>query len=168
LRHVKEPLRLRGSRIQGGILSAIFSPDLPSFANREAPHSNGSGLCRGLHDCAAWAPLELTEGTKSSSAQKAGVIQAYVLTGLPGRGTNLSIISVGARGGVVVEALRYKSEGLAGLIPDGVTGFFYLHNPSGRTMALGSTQSRTEMSTGNDSWEQCSCSALPSVVCSTL
>jgi hypothetical protein len=29
-----------------------------------------------------------------------------------------------ARGGVVVEALRYKPEG-HGLIPDGVTGFFH-------------------------------------------
>jgi len=30
--------------------------------------------------------------------------------------------------------------------------FFYRHNPSGRTMALGSTQSLTEMSTRNVSW----------------
>jgi len=36
---------------------------------------------------------------------------------------------------------------VAGLIPDGVTGFFHWHNPSGRTMALGSTQPLTEMST---------------------
>jgi hypothetical protein len=26
---------------------------------------------------------------------------------------------------------------VAGSIPDGVTGIFHLHNPSGRTMALG-------------------------------
>jgi hypothetical protein len=81
LRHVKEPLRLRGSRIQSEILSTIFSPELPSFSNREAPHSSDSGLCRGLHARAAWAPLELTEGTKRSGAQKASAIQAYVLTG---------------------------------------------------------------------------------------
>jgi hypothetical protein len=30
----------------------------------------------------------------------------------------------GARGGTVVEALRYKPE-VAGLIPDGVTGIFH-------------------------------------------
>jgi hypothetical protein len=36
---------------------------------------------------------------------------------------------------------------IAGLIPDGVTGFFHLRNSSGRTMALGSTQPLTEMST---------------------
>jgi len=30
--------------------------------------------------------------------------------------------------------------------------FFHWHNPSGRTMALGSTQSLTEMSTRNISW----------------
>ena len=35
----------------------------------------------------------------------------------------------------------------AGSIPDGVNGIFNLHNPSDRTMALGSTQPLTEMST---------------------
>jgi len=34
---------------------------------------------------------------------------------------------------------------VAGSIPDGVNGIFYSHNPSGRTMALGSTQPLTEM-----------------------
>jgi len=37
-------------------------------------------------------------------------------------------------------------------IPDGVIGIFQLHNPSGRTMALGLTQPLTEMSTRNISW----------------
>jgi hypothetical protein len=36
-------------------------------------------------------------------------------------------------------------------IPDGVTGIFYLHNPSGRTMTLGLTQPLTEMSTRSNS-----------------
>jgi hypothetical protein len=36
---------------------------------------------------------------------------------------------------------------VASLIPDGVIGFFRWHNPSDRTMALGSTQPLTEMST---------------------
>ena len=35
-----------------------------------------------------------------------------------------------------------------GSIPDGVFEIFYLHNPSDRTMDLGSTQPQTEMSTG--------------------
>ena len=38
---------------------------------------------------------------------------------------------------------------VAGSIPDGVTGIFHWHNPSNRTMALGSTQPLTEMSTGS-------------------
>jgi hypothetical protein len=38
-----------------------------------------------------------------------------------------------------------------GSIPDGVPGIFHLHNPSGRTMTLGLTQSLTDMSTGNNS-----------------
>jgi hypothetical protein len=46
----------------------------------------------------------------------------------------------------LVEALHHKAEGVAGWIPNGG------HNPSGRTMALGSTQPLTEMSTRNISW----------------
>jgi hypothetical protein len=44
------------------------------------------------------------------------------------------------------------SRKVADSIPDIVTGTFHLHNPSGRTMALGSTQPLTEMSTRNISW----------------
>ena len=42
-----------------------------------------------------------------------------------------------------VEA-RATSQKVAGSIPDGVTGIFRWHNPSGRTMALGLTQPLTE------------------------
>ena len=41
---------------------------------------------------------------------------------------------------------------IAGSVPDGVIGSFHWHNPSGCTMALGSTQRLTEMSTRNISW----------------
>ena len=41
---------------------------------------------------------------------------------------------------------------VAGSIPDGVIGIFLWHNPSDRTMALGSTQPLTEMSTRRISW----------------
>jgi len=37
-------------------------------------------------------------------------------------------------------------------IPDDIIGIFHCHNPSDRTMALGSTQSLTEMSTRSISW----------------
>ena len=40
----------------------------------------------------------------------------------------------------------------AGSIPDYEIVTFYWHNPSGRTMALGSNHSLTEMSTRNISW----------------
>jgi len=40
----------------------------------------------------------------------------------------------------------------AGSIPECVIGIFHSHNPSGRTMALGLTQSLREMSTRNISW----------------
>jgi hypothetical protein len=36
---------------------------------------------------------------------------------------------------------------VAGSIPDGVIGIFHWHNPSDRTMALGSTQPLTEICT---------------------
>jgi hypothetical protein len=60
---------------------------------------------------------------------------------------------MGAAVAQLVEALRYKPEG-RGFDPDCVSGFFHnnWHNPSGRTMALGSTQPLTEMSTRNISW----------------
>ena len=45
------------------------------------------------------------------------------------------------------------SRKVAGSIPDGVTGIFCWHNPSVRTVAPGSTQPLTEMSTKNISWE---------------
>ena len=45
------------------------------------------------------------------------------------------------------------SRKVAGSIPDGVVGIFNWHNPSGRTMALGSTQPLSEMSTRDISWE---------------
>jgi hypothetical protein len=41
---------------------------------------------------------------------------------------------------------------VAGSIPDGVIGIFHWHNPSDRTMALGSTHPLTEMSTRSISW----------------
>jgi hypothetical protein len=41
------------------------------------------------------------------------------------------------------------SRKVAGLIPDEIIGFFNWPNPSSRTMALGSTQPLTEMSTKN-------------------
>jgi hypothetical protein len=34
---------------------------------------------------------------------------------------------------------RATNRKVAGSIPDGVIGIFYCHNPSGRTMAVGST-----------------------------
>jgi hypothetical protein len=52
------------------------------------------------------------------------------------------------KGNVVVWWLRHCATNwkVTGMIPDGVTGFFHLHNPSSHTMALGSTQPLTEMS----------------------
>jgi len=51
----------------------------------------------------------------------------------------------------LVEAPCYKPEG-CGFDSVVSLDFFHWHNPSGRTMALGSTQPLTEMSTRNASW----------------
>jgi len=50
-----------------------------------------------------------------------------------------------------VEALRFTRK-VEDSIRDGVIGIFHWRNPSGRTMALGSTQPLTEMGTRNISW----------------
>ena len=49
---------------------------------------------------------------------------------------------------------RATNRKVACSIPDGVIGFFHWRNPSDRTMALGSTQPLTEMSTMSISWGQ--------------
>jgi hypothetical protein len=54
----------------------------------------------------------------------------------------------------VKRGLRYcaTNQKVVGLIPDGVMEFFIDINPSDRTMALGSAQPLTEMSTRSFSW----------------
>jgi hypothetical protein len=58
------------------------------------------------------------------------------------------------RGTAVAQWLRYcaTNQKVAGSIPDGVMEFFLDTDPSDRTMALGSTQPLTEMSTRSISW----------------
>jgi hypothetical protein len=58
----------------------------------------------------------------------------------------------GAAVAQLVEALRYKLKGRE-FEPQWCQWiFFHSHNPSGRTMALGSAQPLTEMSTRDISW----------------
>jgi len=58
---------------------------------------------------------------------------------------------LGAHGGIVVKGLRYKPAG-RGFDSWLCHWIYHWHNPSGRTMALGSTQLLTEMSTRCISW----------------
>jgi hypothetical protein len=53
-----------------------------------------------------------------------------------------------------VPPVRYcaTNQKVAGSVLDGVIGIFHWHNPSGSTMALGSAQPLTEMSTRKVSW----------------
>jgi hypothetical protein len=57
-------------------------------------------------------------------------------------------------GTVVAQWLRYcaTNQKVTGSIPDGVMEFFIDINPSDYTVALGSTQPLTEMSTRSISW----------------
>jgi hypothetical protein len=59
----------------------------------------------------------------------------------------------GARGSIVGWGTMPQIGGSRVRLPDEVIGFFNWHNPSIRTMALGSTQPLTEMSTRNLSGE---------------
>jgi len=59
----------------------------------------------------------------------------------------------GARGGTVGWGTALQAGKVAGSIPYGVIAIFHWRNPSDRTMALGSTQSLTEMSTRSIFWE---------------
>jgi hypothetical protein len=61
----------------------------------------------------------------------------------------LIFINYSYLGTAVAQWLRFcdTNRNVAGSIPDGVIGFLRWHNPSDRTMALGSTQPLTEMST---------------------
>jgi hypothetical protein len=52
----------------------------------------------------------------------------------------------------VAQLAEATSRQVAGSIPDVVNWIFHLHNISGRSMALGSTQPLTEMSSRNTSW----------------
>jgi hypothetical protein len=61
---------------------------------------------------------------------------------------------VGLWGTAVAQCLRYcaANHKVAGSIPDGVMEFFIDIKPYDRTMALGSAQLLTEMSTRSISW----------------
>jgi len=65
---------------------------------------------------------------------------------------NFVLRKSGSRGGAVGWGTALQAGRSRVSIPDGVSGFFHWHNSSGRTMALGSTQPLTEMSTRNVSW----------------
>jgi hypothetical protein len=78
----------------------------------------------------------------------------FQFTKEPSSGQLQLIKYTGARGDAVVETLRYKPEEAGGgdSIPDGVIVIFHWHNPSGRAMVLGSTQTLTDASTRHISW----------------
>jgi len=86
---------------------------------------------------------------KMSMSCKAGVHtrQNCVINGL----FYLSLLRMRYAVTQLVEALRYKPEG-RGFDSRLCHWIFHLHNPSGCTMVLGSTQPLTEMSTRNFSW----------------
>jgi hypothetical protein len=72
----------------------------------------------------------------------------------PSSGRTFLLFTYNHKGTAVAQWLRYcaTNQKVAGSIPEGVTEFFIDINSSDRTMALGSTQHLTEMSTRNISW----------------
>jgi hypothetical protein len=84
-------------------------------------------------------------------------VMAFIITLVSLRLRDASVVmwcTVITRGTAVALWLRCCSTNrkVAGSLPDGVSGIFHWHNPSDRTMALGSTQPLTEMSTKSTSW----------------
>jgi hypothetical protein len=83
---------------------------------------------------------------------------AYVHRRLRGRSasthSSIYIFYLTIRGTAVAQWLRYcaTNRKVAGSIPDGVIGNFHWYNHSDHTMALGSNQPLTEMSTRSISW----------------
>ena len=87
----------------------------------------------------------------------AGVTRGYAGVKLSGSLKMYSSFKVNTNsvvGTAVAQCLRCcaTNRKVAGSYPDGVIGIFHWHNPSDRTMALGSTQPVTEMSTRRISW----------------
>jgi hypothetical protein len=72
---------------------------------------------------------------------------------LMGRDRSVLYLRLVHSGMAVAQWLRHcATNQVTGSIPGGVIGIFHRHNPSDRTMALGSTQPLTEMSTRSISW----------------
>ena len=61
-------------------------------------------------------------------------------------------LSGGGGGHAVAQLVEAASQKVAGSTRDRVFGIFHLHNPSGSTVTLGSTQPLTEISTRNIYW----------------
>jgi hypothetical protein len=93
--------------------------------------------------------LDLPQHVSASYCHHQGVV-------VSSEATQAVCIVYGLRGGgghTVAQWLRHcaKNRKVAGSIPDDVR-IIHDHNPSGRTMTLGSTQPLTEMRTRNVSW----------------
>ena len=81
--------------------------------------------------------------------------QTYALDrAATGTGLYFTYLTIYIRDTLWRSSLRHcaTSWKVAGSIPDGVIEIFHVHNPSGRTTALGSTRPLTEMSARNISW----------------
>ena len=106
-------------------------------------HSFVSGSDRSVRWCSS-RPLDgCSLRRRGEICLSASKLDRHLLSG-----TFKNVLHLRGGGG---EALRYKPEG-RGFDSRWCHWNFYWHNPSGRTVALGSTQPLTEMSTGNISW----------------
>ena len=117
----------------------VASPRLEAYATQH---------CRQHSDCCIYlhiwysCRLRLEIVTSSGTWRRVGLVWWNLLLYLANGGTRW-------RSWLMHCATSRK---VTGSIPDGVTGIFHWHNPSGRTMALGLTQPLTEMNTRNISW----------------
>jgi hypothetical protein len=104
---------------------------------------------RAFGKVAHWAPSQCAEGFGEQNSVFSNYSSVRLLA-LPRWAQRLPFcVRISASMGLRLCATIRKVQGS---IPDGVTGIFHWLNPSGRTMALGSTQPLTEISTRGIWW----------------
>jgi len=135
-----------------GVLKTVTAASGTGTATSLQRGPIGTGLCKSR--LAQTSPYlntaKLLYMFRVSQHQSSGVLKT--VTAASGTGHNTGAVTSLQRGPIGPRWRRCATyRKVAGSIPDGV-GIFHWHNPSDRTMALGSTQPLTEMSTRSISW----------------
>jgi len=140
----------------------VVSECMPSHFKRSLPLSSWTGIapwrwskpCSCLESHLGSQEVEAARISWQTTIGSGKVVTPTHRPPLPLQEIPLVLISIVWRRTAVAQWLRYcaTNRKVAGSIPAGVIENFHWQNPSDRTMALGSTQPLTEMSTRSISW----------------